>query len=55
MDFDSFNMDDIADKTLQALGFHIFATRYLEEGFPRFIDVTDLELNAEPAIVDNPG
>lgn len=47
-------MDDIADKTLQALGFHIFATGYLEKESSRFIDVTDLELTAKPDVLDNP-
>ena len=48
-------MDDIADKTLQALGFHISTTRYLKKRSPHFTDVTDLELNAQPAVVDNLG
>ena len=55
LDFGGCNTDDIADKTLRALGFHISATGYLEEGLPRFTDVTDLELTAELAVVDNPG
>ena len=55
LDFNNFNTDDIADKTLQALGFHIFATRYLEKRSLCFTDVTDLKLNIEPAIIDNPG
>ena len=54
MDFDNFSTDDIADETLQALGFQISVTGYLQERSPRFIDVTNLELNAEPAVVDNP-
>ena len=48
-------MDDIADKILRALGFQISATGYLEEGSPHFIDVTDLVLTAESAVVDNLG
>ena len=55
LDFDSFSMDDIADETFSALGFHTFATWYLEERSLHFTDVTDLELNVEPAIVDNLG
>ena len=55
LDFGGCSIDDIADKTLQALSFHISATRYLEEGSPRFTDVTDLELTAKLAVVDNPG
>ena len=54
LDYGGFSMDDIADKTLRALGFHLFAIEYLEEGSSRFTDVTDLELTAEPAVVDNP-
>ena len=53
LDFDSFSTDNIADKTLQALGFHISAIGYLEKGFPRFTDITELELNTEPAVVNN--
>ena len=41
--FDNFNTDDIADKIIQALGFHISAARYLEEGTPYFTNVTDLD------------
>lgn len=52
-DFKSFSIDDLADKTLQALGFHISAIGYLEKEFPRFKDVTNLELTAELAMVDN--
>ena len=55
MDFGDFSIDDIADKTLRALGFHIFATEYLEEVSPCFTDMTDLELSAKPAVVDNLG
>ena len=55
LDFRGCSTDDIADETLQALGFHISATGYFEEGSPRFTDVTDLELTAEPAVMNNPG
>ena len=55
LDFGGCSRDDIADKTLQALGFHIFATGYFKERSPRFTDITDLELIAEPAMIDNPG
>ena len=48
-------MDDIKDETLLALGFHIFTTGYLEEGSLCFIDITNLELNAKLAVVDNSG
>ena len=53
MNFGGFSLDNIADKTLRAYGFHICATRYLEKRFPHFTDVTDLELTAEPAVIDN--
>lgn len=55
MDFKSFNMNNLADETLQALSFHISTTRYLKEGFPCFIDISDLELTAKPVVMDNPG
>ena len=55
MDFGGCSTDDIADKILRALGFHISAIGYLEEGSLRFTDVTNLELTAEPAVRDNPG
>ena len=55
LNFDSFSTDDIADETLQALGFCISATGYLEEGSPYFIDVTDLELTTGLAVVDKAG
>ena len=55
LDFGGCSTDDIVDKTLRALGFHISATRYFEEGSPRFINVIDLELTTKPAVVDNPG
>ena len=55
LDFGGFNTDDIASETLQALCFHISTTGYLEEESLRFIDVTDLELNVKPAVVDNIG
>lgn len=54
LDFDSFSIDDIADEIFQVLGFHISTTRYLEKRFLHFIDVTDLELNIELAVIDNP-
>ena len=53
LDFGSFNIDDIANKTLQALGFHIFITKYLKKGSLCFTNVTDLELTAKPAVMDN--
>ena len=53
MDFKGFSTDDIADKTLQTLCFHIFATGYLKKGFLHFTDITDLELTTEPAVIDN--
>lgn len=55
MDFKGFSTVAIADKTLQALGFHISTTGYLKEGSPHFIVVTDLELIAERVVVDNLG
>ena len=55
MDFDSFSTEDIANTTLLALGFHISSTKYHEERSLCFTDVIDLELNAEPAIMDNLG
>lgn len=55
MDFESLSIDDLADKTLQALGFHISATWYLKKESSRFIDDTDLELTTKLAMVDNPG
>ena len=55
LDFDSFSTDDITDKTFQAFGFHISATRYLEEGSLCFINIINLELNAELAMIDHPG
>lgn len=48
-------MDDLADETLQFLSFYIFATKYHKERTPRFTDITDLELTAEPVVVDNFG
>lgn len=54
-DFESFNSNDLADKTLQTLGFHISATRYLEEGSLYFTNITDLKLTVKPAVIDNPG
>ena len=50
-----FSINDIADKTLRAFGFRISVTGYLEEGSPHFTNVTDLELTAMPAVVNNPG
>ena len=55
MDYGSFSTDDIANETLQALGFHISAIRYLKERSPYFTDITDLQLTVKPAIVDNSG
>ena len=55
LNFGGFSTDDIADKILQALVFHISATGYLEKGSLRFIDITDLELTAKPAVVNNLG
>ena len=52
-DFRGFSTDDIADKTLQALGFHISATGYLQKRFSYFINVTNLEFTIEPAVVNN--
>ena len=46
-------MDNIKNKTLQALGFYISITRYLEEKSPYFTDITDLKLTAKPAVIDN--
>lgn len=40
---------------LWTLGFHISTTGYLEEESLFFTDVTDLELTAKSAMVDNPG
>ncbi len=40
-DFDSVRLETILDTTLQALGFHYSPLGYLEEGAPRFVDVTD--------------
>ena len=54
LDFGGFSTDDIADKTLRAFGFHISAIRYLEKESLYFINITDLELTAKPAVVDNP-
>ena len=48
-------MDVIVDKFLQALDFHISAIGYFEKGSLRFINITNLKLNAEPAVVDNLG
>ena len=47
-------MDDIEDKTLQALDFYISTTEYLKKRSSHFIDITDLELTAKLVIVDNP-
>lgn len=55
LDFESFSIDVIANKTFQALGFYISATGYLEKGPPCFTDVTNLELTAKPVVVDNLG
>ena len=55
LDFKSFSTNDIADKSFQALGFHISAIGYLKEGFSHFTNVTDLELTTELAMVDNFG
>ena len=55
MDFGGCSTDDKINETLRVLGFHISTNGYLEERFLRFTDVTDLELTAEPAVVDNPG
>lgn len=41
--FESFSTDPIADETLFALRLHISATGYLEDGAPRFTDVTDAD------------
>ena len=54
LDFGGCSTDDIADKTLRALGFHISATGYLKERSLRFTDITDLELTAEPVVMDSP-
>ena len=48
-------MDDLANKIFQTLGFYISTIWYLQGRFLRFIDVTDLELNANLTIVDSPG
>ncbi len=40
-DFDSVSSEIIPDATLRALSFHYFPLGYLEEGAPRFVDVTD--------------
>lgn len=55
LDFGGFSTDDMADETLRALGIRISATGYLEEESPRFTDITELELTAKPAVMDNPG
>lgn len=55
LDFESFSTDDWADETLQALGFHISVTGYLEKRSPRFTNVTDLEMIAELAVMNKPG
>lgn len=55
MDLESFSIGIIADKTLQAFGFHISAIGYFEEKFSHFKDVTNLELIAKPIVIDNPG
>lgn len=55
LDFDSFNIYDIADESFRALDFHISVTGYLEKTFPHFTDITDLKLNVEPTMVDNFG
>ena len=55
LDFEGFNTDDIADGTLRTFSFHISATQYLEEEFPRFKDILDLELTTKPAMVNNLG
>ena len=54
-DFERFSTDNLADESLRALGFLISATTYLEERSSRFTDVTDLELTAKSAMVDNSG
>ena len=53
LDFESFSTDNIANETFWALGLYIFTIEYLKEGFLYFTDVTDLELNAKPIIIDN--
>ena len=47
--FDSVSLETITHNTLRALGFHHSSLGYLEEGAPRFVDVTDKpELAIEP-------
>lgn len=46
-------MDAIVDKTLQALGFYISTFGFIEKNFLCFIDINDLKLTVEPAIVNN--
>lgn len=55
LNFESFSTDDLANETLEALDFHISTTRYLEEGFLRFINITDLELTIKLAMINNFG
>lgn len=51
--FKSFSMDEIEDETLQAFGFYISITRYFEEWFLHFTNITDLELTIKAAIINN--
>lgn len=53
LDFQSYITDAIINKILQALGFYIFATKYLEIGSLCFTDITFLELTTKPAIIEN--
>ena len=55
LDFGGFSMDNIAEKTLRTLGFHISTTGYLKKESPYFTDVTNLELTAKLVMVNNLG
>lgn len=46
-------MNNLANKSLRSLGFHISATEYLKQSSPHFTDFTNFELIAELTVVNN--
>lgn len=51
-EFESFNLEAIADNTFRAHGLCISALGYYKKGVPHFIDITETDLSIEP-MVDN--
>ena len=52
LNYENFNADAIAKKTLQALGFHISIIGHLEKKFLYFTNITNLKLFIKQAMVD---